>query len=359
MLEKDSTQIIMKKYHAIDLFCGAGGLALGFKNAGVEVKVGIDNNEEALITFGKNMPGAKAINFDLSNISDDLVKNLGHVDIMLGGPPCQGFSIAGKREASDPRNLLAQSYLKLVKKLSPSVVVIENVPNIMSMNKGHFAEGIVNGLEKLGFRVEIFKLNSSDFGVPQNRKRVFFIALKEGLEIGGLLEKKKSEEIISTEDAVSDLPLLDDHLGYEVMDYNYDPVTEYQKLMRKNASSLFNHQAVDHTDKTKMIISMVPDGGNYKDLPLEYQGTRKVNIAWTRMNSKRPCFTIDAGHNHHFHYKANRVPTVRECARIQSFPDHFVFYGNRTSQYRQVGNAVPPLLAQKIAETIIEVMDGR
>ena len=104
--------------------------------------------------------------------------------------------------------------------------------------------------------------------------------------------------------------------------------------------------------RTKKFISLVPDGGNYKDLPKEYQKTRKVNIAWTRMKSTEPCFTIDAGHNHHFHYKFNRVPTVRECARIQSFPDNFTFTGTRTNQYRQVGNAVPPLLAQKIANLI-------
>jgi DNA (cytosine-5)-methyltransferase 1 len=122
--------------------------------------------------------------------------------------------------------------------------------------------------------------------------------------------------------------------------------------MRKNSKKVFNHIAVDHKDRTKKIISLVPDGGNYKDLPKEYQKTRKVNIAWTRMKSTEPCFTIDAGHNHHFHYKFNRVPTVRECARIQSFPDNFTFTGTRTNQYRQVGNAVPPLLAQKIANLI-------
>lgn len=140
------------------------------------------------------------------------------------------------------------------------------------------------------------------------------------------------------------------------MEYQIEPQSDYQKLMRKNSSRVLNHTATMHTEKTKRIIAMVPDGGNYKDLPHELWSTRKVNIAWTRMNSNKPCFTIDTGHNHHFHYKENRVPTVRESARIQSFPDDFEFIGIKTSQLRQVGNAVPPLLSQAIAEQVKDVI---
>ncbi len=153
-------------------------------------------------------------------------------------------------------------------------------------------------------------------------------------------------------EAIGDLPLLNDELGEEVMNYLGKEKNEYQKIMRFGSSLLHNHTAVVHTKRTKEIISLVPDGGNYKDLPDNLQNTRKVHIAWTRMNSNKPSFTIDAGHNHHFHHVANRVPTVRECARIQSFPDTFIFYGKRTSQYKQVGNAVPPLLANLIADKL-------
>jgi DNA (cytosine-5)-methyltransferase 1 len=122
--------------------------------------------------------------------------------------------------------------------------------------------------------------------------------------------------------------------------------------MRQSSRKLYNHQVTIHNQKTTDIISLVPDGGNYKDLPLELQNTRKVHIAWTRLNSNRPSFTIDCGHNHHFHYLYNRVPTVRESARIQSFPDNYIIIGNKGSQLKQVGNAVPPLMSLQIANNI-------
>lgn len=139
--------------------------------------------------------------------------------------------------------------------------------------------------------------------------------------------------------------------------YELPATNEYQRFMRRNSNVLLNHITTIHTEKTRRIIAMVPDGGNYKDLPQELWSTRKVHIAWTRMDSNKPCFTIDTGHNHHFHYRANRVPTVRESARIQSFPDDFRFIGIKTSQLKQVGNAVPPLLAQTVAESIITALE--
>ncbi|MFW1912011.1 DNA cytosine methyltransferase [Acinetobacter ursingii] len=346
----------MKSLRTLDLFSGAGGLSLGFHKAGFHTVAAIDNNAPALETFSKNFIGSKTYNIDLSDINNPAFTEIQNIDVMLGGPPCQGFSIAGKRDINDPRNTLFISYLKLVEKYSPKAVVIENVPNILSMNKGDFANQIVTGLNQLGYDVCVLKLNAAEFGVPQSRKRAFFIGLKEGMFPIHELEALKVSSPITTGDALSDLPLLEEHLGSEVEEYLCLPINNYQSLMRSNSNKIYNHQAVDHKEQTKNIIALVPDGGNYKDLPEELHLTRKVNIAWTRMNSRKPCFTIDAGHNHHFHYKANRVPTVRECARIQSFPDDFIFVGNRTSQYRQVGNAVPPLLAQKIAEILYKLL---
>jgi len=138
--------------------------------------------------------------------------------------------------------------------------------------------------------------------------------------------------------------------------YPIKPQNIYQKNCRKNSKGIYNHQITIHKEKTIDIISMVPDGGNYKNLPKELHSTRKVNIAWTRLNSKKPSFTIDTGHNHHFHYEFNRVPTARESARLQSFSDDFIFLKGKTSQLKQIGNAVPPMLAKVLADTLIKYL---
>jgi DNA (cytosine-5)-methyltransferase 1 len=145
---------------------------------------------------------------------------------------------------------------------------------------------------------------------------------------------------------------LTDSLGEEIDDYSQQPTTDFQKRMRAGSDKLYNHVATNHTDQVKSVIALVPEGGNYKNLPVGVGEHRKFNEAWTRYHSAKPSKTIDTGHRNHFHYKWNRVPTVRENARLQSFPDHFIFKGSRTSQYRQVGNAVPPLLAEAVAREI-------
>jgi DNA (cytosine-5)-methyltransferase 1 len=128
--------------------------------------------------------------------------------------------------------------------------------------------------------------------------------------------------------------------------------------MRERSDAVHNHIAASHSEKVQHIISLVPDGGNYKDLPQEFRESRNFHVAWTRFNSRKPAPTIDTGHRHHFHYKYNRVPTVRECARLQSFPDDFIFLGNKTQQFRQVGNAVPPIMAQRIAEQMLQLLES-
>ena len=200
----------------------------------------------------------------------------------------------------------------------------------------------------MGYHIQYKILCAADYGVPQNRKRVVFVGIKEGEFVYPEIRENK----VSCSMALSDLPTLEDELGEEVLDYLMQPQNEYQKIMRKNSEVVKNHIAANHSDRVKKIISLVPDGGNYKDLPDEYINSRNFHVAWTRFASDKPAPTIDTGHRHHFHYKYNRVPTVRECARLQSFPDDFIFLGNKTQQFRQVGNAVPPLMAQFIAEQL-------
>lgn len=217
------------------------------------------------------------------------------------------------------------------------------------MGKGAVKEKIINDFEKLGYTVVYKILMASDFGVPQNRKRAFFVGLRNGKKFKFpqeiIAEKVTSKEAISdlTEDSISEGAL-----------YPFPPKSKFQQKIRNGNKVVFNHEITIHKEQTIEIISMVPDGGNYKDLPKELHQTRKVNIAWTRLNSRKPSFTIDTGHRHHFHYEYNRVPTVRESARIQSFPDSFIFQGSKTSQYKQVGNAVPPLLAECIAKQLLK-----
>lgn len=342
--------------NVLDLFCGCGGLSKGFIESGYNVIAGIDYDEKALQTFKYNHPESRIYCEDLGavDVKKFISKNITEsVDVIVGGPPCQGFSISGKRDIDDPRNGYYRSYFQFVNKLKPKVFVMENVPNLISMGEGKIRNQIIELFESIGYTVKYKVLLASEFGVPQNRRRVFFIGTRgkvNNFEFPvGLFGKEKP--LVTTSDAISDLT--EDGIE-DGAKYKRKAKTVYQEMMRKKSDGLYNHQITAHSEQTKEIISLVPDGGNYKDLPESLRGTRKVNIAWTRYSSKKPSFTIDTGHRHHFHYKYNRVPTVRESARLQSFPDDFIFLSSKTHQYKQVGNAVPPILAEKIADAIKE-----
>jgi DNA (cytosine-5)-methyltransferase 1 len=352
----------MKKYTVVDLFSGCGGLSLGFQQTNkFEIIAGVDNYTDALKTFEMNHKGALALNLDLfdQNFTDELKNKLKGrtVDVVVGGPPCQGFSVTGPRNFDDKRNTLYLSMIKAVEDLNPKAFLIENVPGLATMYNGQVKDEILKRFDKLGYDVNNKVLLAANYGVPQTRKRVFFVGIKRGLGDFNFPEPILSpENYISTSDAVSDLPTRENDHGLEVDDYGSQATNDYQKLMRSSTKKLYNHVSGVHGEKVTNVISLVPDGGNYKDLPEGIGDHRKFNVAWTRYNSKKPSSTIDTGHRNHFHYKWNRVPTVRENARFQSFPDDFIFYGSRTSQYRQVGNAVPPILAEAVANQIFEAI---
>lgn len=344
----------MKKYNVIDLFCGCGGLSFGFSQANYQIIVGIDIDKDSLNTFSKNHKNSKAILGDLVNINpkdiSEIIDNK-KIDIIIGGPPCQGFSIAGKRIIEDDRNKLYKSFLNFVNYYQPKAFLMENVPNILSIGAGKVKENIISDFNSIGYNIFCQTITASDFGVPQKRKRAFFIGLKNNQNF--IFPISNNQHIVTTEDAISDLSEMSINDG---SNYTSEALSSYQKLMRLNSFGIYNHIITNHKEQTINIISQVPDGGNYKDLPVNLQQIRKVNIAWTRLNSKKPSLTIDTGHRHHFHYKFNRIPTVRESARIQSFPDNFIFSGSKTSQYKQVGNAVPPILVKVLAEKIREYL---
>ncbi len=336
----------------IDLFCGCGGFSLGFVRAGFNVLLGIDVWKDALISFGQNHKGSKTLNADLSIINPKDTESLlegKNVDVIIGGPPCQGFSVAGKRIVNDIRNDLYKAFVNFVSHYRPKAFVLENVPNILSIGNGIIRDSIVKDFTELGYKVVYKVLTASDYGVPQNRRRAIFVGLKNGHQFS--FPEAFDAPKITAKEALSDLP------EYGIEDggmYPIDVQSNYQFIMRQGSRGVFNHQPTVHNQKTVDIISMVPDGGNYKDLPPELQTSRKVHIAWTRLNSQKPSFTIDTGHRHHFHYCYNRIPTARESARIQSFPDNFIFLCSRTSQLKQIGNAVPPLMAEAIAKSLLK-----
>ena len=339
-----------KQMTIIDLFSGCGGLSLGFEMAGFDVKLAIDNWEDALVTYRHNHKGTSTLNADLLTLDPVQVEsdyNLHDIEVIIGGPPCQGFSVAGKRIIDDDRNKLYKSFVRFVNHFKPKAFVMENVPNILSIGNGAVKESIIKDFSELGYNVQYKVLIASDYGVPQNRRRAIFVGLLDGEYI---FPQPTTEIRVTTKEAISDLP---EETVNDGDCYPIEPQSDYQRLMRENSSVLNNHQATEHTAETRRIIAMVPDGHNYKCLPKEMWSLRKVHIAWTRMDSKKPCFTIDTGHNHHFHYSYNRVPTVRESARIQSFPDTFLFIGGKGSQLKQVGNAVPPLMANAIAKQLL------
>ncbi len=339
----------------IDLFSGCGGMSLGFEMAGYRGLLAIDFWQDALDTYAYNRSGARTLCADLSTLSPtDIQETYGitDVDVIIGGPPCQGFSIAGKRIVEDERNKLYKAFVNFVKAFRPKAFVMENVPNILNIGNGAVRECVLADFRELGYEVQYKVLTASDYGVPQNRKRAFFIGLASGIKFE--FPEPFSSERINASEALCDLP---EQTVADGTAYPCEPAGSYQIQSRKNSTGIYNHETTKHNDKTIEIIGLVPDGGNYKDLPEHLRDTRKVHIAWTRLNSKKPSFTIDCGHRHHFHYKYNRIPTVREAARIQSFPDSFIFLKSRTSQYKQVGNAVPPLLAKAIAARLGEFIN--
>ena len=331
----------------IDLFCGIGGLSLGFEDAGFEVISAIDLWDDAIKTYNHNRKNKVAQTVTVEAFNEDMLPGIvanNHITGIIGGPPCQGFSTVGRRNIDDARNQLYLEFYKAVKLAKPDFFLIENVKGMLTLNKGAFVKDIIKrfGPEGLGYNITYKLLNAADYGIPQNRYRVFYVGIK-GKEF---VFPEPFTYHLSAKDGISDL------LGSNNDHYGSSPQNDFQKQMRGGQKHPLNQDYTGHSEQTVRIISMIPDGGNIKSLPPEFWQVRKYNKAFERMSSVRPSNTIDTGHRNYFHYAEPRIPTVRESARIQSFPDSFEILGTRGSQYKQVGNAVPPRLARVIAEEI-------
>lgn len=349
--------------NVLDLFCGCGGLSKGFEKAGYDIVIGVDFEQAALNTFNHNHKGAKGIKLDLSQAEsfDIIDRELDgrSVDVIIGGPPCQGFSLTGPRNFDDKRNQLYLAMIETVRRYNPKAFLIENVPGMANLYNGAVKDEIVKRFTQMGYTVSYKIVCAADYGVPQIRKRLVFIGLRNSdVPFEFPAPYLAEDNYLTCQDALSDLPSLVDTLGEEVSEYTTAPLNDFQKEIRGDCKVLHNHTAINHKQFVKDTIALVPDGGNYKDLPPGVGESRIFHMAWTRLNSRKPARTVDTGHRNLFHYKFNRCPTVRESARLQTFPDDFVFLGTRGQQNKQVGNAVPVLMAQALAKKLLEYIDA-
>ena len=351
-------------YKVLDLFCGAGGMSLGFKNAGFQIVGGIDYNEPAIMTHKHNFKNGYHHHGDITLVDEKEVMNkIGNVDVIVGGPPCQGFSSANRndREEDDPRNKLFFQYLRFISAFKPKFFVIENVPGILSRDKGYAKEKIIEITSKLGYNVNVKVLNADSYGVPQKRTRAFFVGISN--RYNTVFDFKNIIPLFANttvKDAIEDLEKLETGINYNTLKKKriLKPIQRY--YLDKTSSIIENHVISLHSDIVVERIKHVPQGGNWKDIPEELwerQRNNRHSSAYRRLDYNKPSITIDTGHMNYFHPVFNRVPTVRESARIQTFQDNFVFLGTRTQQYRQVGNAVPPVLAQVIAIEIKKMLE--
>nr|WP_317279527.1 DNA cytosine methyltransferase [uncultured Fusobacterium sp.] len=351
----------------IDLFCGCGGLSEGFKLAGFEIIGGIDINSEAIETYNHNFKTARGVCKNLIDVTEEEIKtefsDFLKADIIIGGPPCQGFSNANryKKEEDDERNKLFFEFVKFVDLIQPKFIVIENVRGIISNKNGYAKEKIYEIFEERGYQITHKVLNASEFGVPQERYRNFFVMSK--LEKFNFDNLKKISEKVTVFEAIGELYSFEKNIGEDLFRIETLPTTTYQKYLRTKDNVVLNHIVKYPAEKVQARIKCVPQGGNWKDIPAELFENNRTNrhsSAYKRLKETSQSVTIDTGNSHsnYFHPIYNRIPTVRESARLQSFSDDFVFLGSRTSQYRQVGNAVPPLLSYAIAMEIKEMINN-
>lgn len=373
-------------FNSIDLFSGCGGMTLGFKWAGFNSVLASDIDENCKKTFNRNFPETPFLCGNLSEIDkkqfDNLISNR-EVDVIIGGPPCQGFSLANKNRnkvSEDPRNKLFYEFVKTINWYNPKSFVMENVKGLLSMESGKVIKQIQNEFEnagKFGYEVRTKVLKASDYGVPQSRERVIIIGIRKDLDLVPEFPRKKYEKEVTVEEAISDLPIINASEGTEKMTYESKPKNDYQQFMRKNSNKVYNHIAMRHTQRLIDRFKAIKPGKNLLDV-WETHGAvqrgnpnKKSSIKFSQNNlrliANKPAPTIAASFQSNFiHPFLNRNFTAREGARLQSFPDDFIFEGMRTkmswekglSQYQQIGNAVPPLMAFEIAATLKRVLEN-
>ena len=381
MKNKDVRKVKDKKV-IIDLFAGCGGLSLGFEMAGFSIPLAIEIDEWASETYKKNHPDTFVMTKDITQVTDldSLLPDKSvTVNGIIGGPPCQGFSLSGNRDKNDPRNSLFMEFVRFVRHFKPEFFVMENVPGLLSMKtkKGEMVKDVIlSEFKESGYNVNYHTVNAAEFGVPQSRMRIVFIGIREDLEYDDDRITPKGfcfgNDQITIDQAIMDLPQIESGEGCDFVEYDREPETDYERWAREGSNGVYNHIAMRHTQRLIDRFSHIGYGQSVADVAREHQQRQRGDAGkisgkvYSQNNMRpypdRPSPTVAASFQSNFvHPHHNRNFTAREGARLQSFPDRYIFCGKRTtmsweknvSQYQQIGNAVPPLLAKGIAETII------
>lgn len=336
----------------IDLFCGAGGLTLGLQECGLEPILAVDFDSDCEKTHKKNFPKCEFKCIDIKELKSSEIKRIAKEKslqpfIVVGGPPCQGFStVNGKSRFFDnPKNKLFIEFVRIIREIKPEWFVMENVVGLTTMANGLVQQTICEQFENIGYKVKVQVLNAADYGVPQFRQRAFFVGNRKGIDF----EFPAKTHGVST----SQISIFDS--DKTLLPY----VTVAEAILNiSKKSKLTNHVLPNHDELVLKRMSFVPEGGNQKDIPDEFKPPQKFLNTYGRLDSSKPSYTVHtrfdvASTGSLFHPKENRALTVREGARLQTFPDWFEFIGGKSSQYRQVGNAVPPLLAKVLVKSIL------
>lgn len=343
----------------IDLFSGAGGMSLGARMAGIGVKLCIENDKHALLTYTSNNPQTTIFPNDIRKFSKIDIGNTGEPVVLFGGPPCQGFSTSNQRTRSsnNPNNWLFEEFIRVVGIYKPDWVVFENVKGILETEGGKFFEYTYNRLKKCGYTLSDFVLNSVDFGVPQVRSRVFIIGNRHGIKLTEPAPVKPT--YVSAWEAIADLPVLENGASQNVLPYRCDPISEYARELRGASTHSLNNLVTKNSEHILKRYRHIPQGGNWEDIPEHLMGnytdrSRCHTGIYRRIRADEPSVVIgNYRKNMLIHPVQDRGLSVREAARLQSFPDNYKFCGSIGFQQQQVGNAVPPLLAKAIFESIL------